>query len=84
MGVAIANLWCSEYIENIKRSLIAAQDRQRKYANLRMKDRTFEVRDKVLLKVSSWKGVIRFGKKEKLSPKYISPFEILKKVGDVS
>ena len=38
----------------------------------------------VFLKVSPWKGVIRFGKKGKLSPRYIGPFEILKRVGEVA
>ncbi|GJT88755.1 putative reverse transcriptase domain-containing protein [Tanacetum coccineum] len=41
----------------------------------------FEVRDKVMLKVSPWKGVIRFGKRGKLNPRYIGPFKILAKVG---
>ncbi|GKE54081.1 putative reverse transcriptase domain-containing protein, partial [Tanacetum coccineum] len=41
----------------------------------------FEVGDQVLLKVSPWKGVIRFGKKGKLAPRYVEPFEILKRVG---
>ena len=40
--------------------------------------------DMVFLKVSPWKGVIRFGKKGKLSPRYIGPFEVLEKVGEVA
>lgn len=70
--------------EIIRKRLVAAQDRQRKYANQKRKDRTFEVGDKVMLKISPWKGVMRFGKKGKLSPRYIGPFEILKKVGTVA
>ncbi|KAJ0441898.1 putative nucleotidyltransferase, Ribonuclease H [Helianthus annuus] len=44
----------------------------------------FEVGEKVLLKVSPWKGVMRFGKKGKLSPRYIGPFEVIKRVGSVA
>nr|GEX53782.1 putative reverse transcriptase domain-containing protein [Tanacetum cinerariifolium] len=44
----------------------------------------FEVRDKVMLKVSSWKGVVRFGKRGKLNPRYVRPFKVLAKVGKVS
>nr|GEX93156.1 putative reverse transcriptase domain-containing protein [Tanacetum cinerariifolium] len=44
----------------------------------------FEVSDKVMLKVSPWKGVIRFGKRGKLSPRYIGPFEIIKRIGLVA
>ena len=71
-------------IETIKKRLTAAQDRQRKYANLGRKNKEFEVGEKVLLKISPWKGVMRFGKKGKLSPRYIGPFEILRRVGNVS
>ncbi|KAL8124244.1 hypothetical protein AgCh_012039 [Apium graveolens] len=49
--------------------LVAAQDRQKKYADQTRKDRVYEVRDYVLLKESPWKGVMRFGKKGKLSPR---------------
>ncbi|GJS77761.1 putative reverse transcriptase domain-containing protein [Tanacetum coccineum] len=44
----------------------------------------FEVGDKVLLKVSPWKGVMRFGKKGKLAPRYVGPFEILERIGPVA
>nr|GEY74427.1 putative reverse transcriptase domain, ribonuclease H-like domain protein [Tanacetum cinerariifolium] len=44
----------------------------------------FEVKDRVMLKVSSWKGVIRFGKRGKLNPRYVRPFKVLAKVGTVT
>nr|GEX61372.1 putative reverse transcriptase domain-containing protein [Tanacetum cinerariifolium] len=62
----------------------AARDRQKSYADVRQKPLEFQVGDKVMLKVSPWKGVIRFGKREKLNPHYIGPFKILAKVGTVA
>ncbi|GJR82662.1 hypothetical protein Tco_0153447 [Tanacetum coccineum] len=59
-------------------------DRQKSYANLKRKPMEFQVGDKVMLKVSPWKGVIRFGKRGKLNPIYVGPFKVLKKVGVVS
>ena len=56
--------------------LKAAQDRKKSYADKRRKDLEFEVGDRVFLKLSPWKGVVRFGKRGKLSPRYIRPFEI--------
>ncbi|GJU67561.1 hypothetical protein Tco_1253820 [Tanacetum coccineum] len=44
----------------------------------------FEVRDRVMLKVSPWKGVVRFGKRGKLNPRYVGPFRVLAKVGKVA
>ena len=70
-------------IETIKKRLIAAQDRQSKYANLGRKHKELEAGEKVLLKISPSKGVMRFGKKLKLSPRYIGPFVILRRVGNV-
>ncbi|GKC33641.1 putative reverse transcriptase domain-containing protein, partial [Tanacetum coccineum] len=62
----------------------AAQDRQKSYADRRRKPLEFEVGDKVMLKVSPWKGVIRFGKRGKLNPRYIGPFRIIAKVGTLA
>ncbi|GKB97426.1 putative reverse transcriptase domain-containing protein, partial [Tanacetum coccineum] len=68
----------------IKEKLKAARDRQKSYADNRRKLLEFEVGDRVLLKVSPWKGVIRFGKKGKLALRYVGPFEILKRIGPVA
>nr|GEZ87344.1 putative reverse transcriptase domain-containing protein [Tanacetum cinerariifolium] len=57
---------------------------EKSYANVRRKPLDFQVGDKVMLKVSSWKGVIRFGKWRKLNPRYIGPFKVLAKVGTVA
>ncbi|GJS97543.1 reverse transcriptase domain-containing protein [Tanacetum coccineum] len=68
----------------IKERLQAARDRQKSYADNRRKPLEFEVGDRVMLKVSPWKGVVRFGKKGKLAPRYVGPFEILKRIGTVA
>ncbi|GJU00715.1 putative reverse transcriptase domain-containing protein [Tanacetum coccineum] len=68
----------------IKDRFEAARDRQKSYANKRRKPLEFSVGDYVLLKVSPWKGVVRFGKKGKLAPRFVGPFEIIKKVGPVA
>ncbi|GJW12670.1 putative reverse transcriptase domain-containing protein [Tanacetum coccineum] len=70
----------TEKIIQIKHRLQASRDRQRSYADKRRKPLEFQVRDKVMLKVSPWKGVIRFGKRGKPNPRYIGPFKILAKV----
>ncbi|GJZ71639.1 putative reverse transcriptase domain-containing protein, partial [Tanacetum coccineum] len=54
------------------------------HADKRRKPLEFSVGDYVLLKVSPWKGVVRFGKKEKLAPRFVGPFEIIEKVGPVA
>ncbi|GKB47845.1 putative reverse transcriptase domain-containing protein [Tanacetum coccineum] len=71
-------------IIRIKKRIQAARDRQKSYADRRRKPLEFEVEDKVMLKVSPWKGVIRFGKRGKLNPRYIGPFKILAKVGTLA
>ncbi|GJT09942.1 putative reverse transcriptase domain-containing protein [Tanacetum coccineum] len=68
----------------IKEKLKAARDRQNSYADNRRKPLEFEVGDRVMLKVSPWKGVIHFGKKGKLALRYVGPFEILEKIGPVT
>ncbi|GJV27023.1 putative reverse transcriptase domain-containing protein [Tanacetum coccineum] len=68
----------------IKEKLKAARDCQKSYADKRRKPLDFEVGNQVLLKVSPWKGVVRFGKKGKLAPRYVGPFEILERIGPVA
>ncbi|GKA06929.1 putative reverse transcriptase domain-containing protein [Tanacetum coccineum] len=74
----------TEMIVQIKNRLLAARSRQKSYADVRRKPLEFEVGDKVMLKVSPWKGVVRFRKRGKLSPRYIGPFKILSRVGPVA
>ncbi|GKE45167.1 putative reverse transcriptase domain-containing protein [Tanacetum coccineum] len=68
----------------IKERLQAARDRQKSYADNMHKPLEFEIRDRVMLKVLPWKGVVRFGKKGKLAPRYVGPFEILERIGHVA
>ncbi|KAL9374753.1 hypothetical protein Peur_031632 [Populus x canadensis] len=74
----------SEKIEVIRKKLQTAQSRQKSYADRRRRDLEFSVGDCVFLKVSPTKGVFRFGKKGKLSPRFIGPYEILERVGAVA
>ncbi|GJR11622.1 putative reverse transcriptase domain-containing protein [Tanacetum coccineum] len=69
----------TEKISQIKNRLKAARDRQKRYADKRRKPLEFSVGDYVLLKVSPWKGVVRFRKKGKLAPRFVGPFKIIKK-----
>ncbi|GKF41371.1 hypothetical protein Tco_0124713, partial [Tanacetum coccineum] len=71
-------------IIQIKKHIQATRDRQKSYADRRRKPLEFQVGDKVMLKVSPWKGVIRFGKRGKLNPRYIGPFKVLAKVGTIA
>ncbi|GJR03726.1 putative transcription factor/ chromatin remodeling BED-type(Zn) family protein [Tanacetum coccineum] len=74
----------TEKISQIKDRIKAARDCQKSYADKRRKPLEFSVCDYVLLRVSPWKGVVRFGKKGKLAPRFVGPFEIVKKVGPVA
>ncbi|GJZ01137.1 hypothetical protein Tco_0519098 [Tanacetum coccineum] len=74
----------TERIVQIKQRMQAARDRQKSYADLKRKPMEFQVGDKVMLKVSPWKGVVRFGKRGKLNPRYVGPFKVLGKVGEVA
>jgi hypothetical protein len=72
----------AERIEVARDSLRAARERQKKYSDKKHKPKTFEVGELVMLKVSPWKGIIRFGKRGKLGPRFIGPLRILARVGD--
>ncbi|KAJ9540954.1 hypothetical protein OSB04_027460 [Centaurea solstitialis] len=74
----------TEDIQRIRERLRTAQSRQKSYADRRRSDLEFQVGDRVLLKVSPWKGVIRFRKRGKLGPRYIGPFTVLARVGKVA
>ncbi|GKF07019.1 hypothetical protein Tco_0041243 [Tanacetum coccineum] len=68
----------------VKENPKAVRDRQKSYVDYRRKLLEFEVGDRVLLRVSPWKGVVRFGKKGKLATRYVGPFEILERIGLVA
>ncbi|GJZ50163.1 hypothetical protein Tco_0604353 [Tanacetum coccineum] len=68
----------------IKEKLKAVRDRQKRCADNRRNPLEFEVEDQVMLKVSPWESVIRFGKKGKLAPRYVGPFEILERIVPVA
>nr|GEW58170.1 reverse transcriptase domain-containing protein [Tanacetum cinerariifolium] len=71
-------------IVQTKSHIQATRDHQKSYADVRQKPIKFQVGDRVILKVSPWKGVICFGKRGKLNPRYIRPFKIIAKVGTVA
>nr|GEV11129.1 putative reverse transcriptase domain-containing protein [Tanacetum cinerariifolium] len=62
-------------IIQIKQRMQAVRDKKKSYADLKLKPMEFQVGDKVMLKVSPWKGVVRFGKRGKLNPRYVGPFK---------
>ncbi|GJZ00533.1 putative reverse transcriptase domain-containing protein [Tanacetum coccineum] len=68
----------------IKQRIQAAHDRQKSYADLKPKPMEFQVGDRFMLKVSPRKGVVRFGKRGKLNPRYVGPFKVLEKVRAVA
>nr|GEX02911.1 reverse transcriptase domain-containing protein [Tanacetum cinerariifolium] len=68
----------------IKQRMQVTRDRQKSYADLKRKPMEFQVGDKVMLKVSPWKGVVRFCKRGKLNPRYVRPFKVLEQVGLVA
>ncbi|XP_070028612.1 uncharacterized protein [Nicotiana sylvestris] len=86
-----ARLLCTDLVQDaldkvnvIQERLRTAQSRQKSYANRKGRDVSYMVGEKILLKVSPMKGVMRFGKKGKLSPRFIRPFEVLRRIGEVA
>ena len=74
----------SEKVSLIRQRLLTAQSRQKSYADVQRRPLEFEVGDHVFLKVVPKRGVVRFGKRDKLLPRFIEPFEILERVGTVA
>ncbi|GJY74549.1 putative reverse transcriptase domain-containing protein [Tanacetum coccineum] len=74
----------TEKVIQIKQRMQAARDRQKSYANLKRKPMEFQVGDRVMLKVSPWKGVVRFGERRKLNPRYVRPFKVLEKIRTIA
>ncbi|KAK5832463.1 hypothetical protein PVK06_016265 [Gossypium arboreum] len=73
-----------ETVKKIKDRLKATFDRQKSYADLKRRDIEYSVGDKVFLKVSPWKKVLRFGRKGKLTPRFTGPYEIVERIGPVA
>ena len=74
----------SEKVKFVHDNLKIARDRQKSYADNHRRDLQFEIGDRVFLKISPWKGVLRFGRRDKLSSRLIRPHEIVSKVGPVA
>ena len=74
----------TERVAEIREHMLAAQSRQKSYADARRQDLEFGEGDEVLLRVSPTKGVVRFGTKGKLSPRFIGLFMIKERVGKLA
>ena len=77
----------SETVEKVqiaRRCMKAAQDRQKSYADKHRREMEYDVGEKVFLRVSPWRGIARFGKHGKLSPRYVGPYEILERIGPLA
>ena len=74
----------SDKVGMIRKRLVTAQSRQKSYADVRRRPLEFKAGDHVFLKVMPKRGVIRFGKQGKLSPRYIGPFDVLERVGAIA
>jgi hypothetical protein len=83
LGPEIVQKTC-EKIAMIRERLQAAQSRQKNYADNRRRDLEFSVGDHVFLRVAPMNGIMRFGKKGKLSPRYIGPFDMVEKISLVA
>ena len=74
----------TEAVLQIRQRIQTAQNRQKSYADRRRRTLEFAIGDQVFLKVAPMKGIMRFGKKGKLSPRYIGPFSVIERIGDVA
>ena len=74
----------TDNVKVIRDRLKIAQDQQKSYADNRRRDLKFQVGDQVFMRISPWKGVLRFRKKGKLSPRYMGPYEIVERIGEVA
>ena len=74
----------SEKVSLIRQHILTTQSRQKSYPDVRRRPLEFEVGDHVFLKVMPKRGVVRFGKRGKLLPRFVGPFEILERVGTVA
>ena len=83
VGSEIVQVICDK-VKVRRDRLKISQDRQKSYADNRRRDLEFEVGDMVFLRISPWKGVLRFGKRGKLSPQYIGPYRIVERIGEVA
>ena len=73
-----------EKVKMIRERLKVATNRQKSYADMRSKDIRYEIGEKMFLNVSPWKKAMIFGKKRKLSPRFIRPYEVIEKVGPMA
>ncbi|KAL2240889.1 UNVERIFIED_CONTAM: Transposon Tf2-11 polyprotein [Sesamum indicum] len=71
-------------VQVVKKCLKAAQDRQKGYVDQHRREMKYEVGDKFFLKISAWRGILRFGRQGKLSPRYIGPYEIIERIGPLA
>ncbi|GJZ88338.1 putative reverse transcriptase domain-containing protein [Tanacetum coccineum] len=72
------------YGRNYRSPVLHLLENSESYADNSRKHLEFQVGDHVMLKVSPWKGVVQFGKKGKLAPRFVGPFEILERIGSVA
>ena len=83
VGIELVQI-TSEKVKVVRDNLKTTRDRHKSYADNRHRDLQFDIGDRVFLKISRWKGVLRFGKRAKLSSRFIGPYEIVSKLGPVA